>query len=237
MQKPFNDLRERLLRAGVAPRFIHRYLVELADHLRDLTDEEMRTGLSRNEAESAALGRLGTTDELARAMVEQRHFQSWCVRAPLAVFGVAPLCMLAAAWFVALFILWSGWKMFLPFADTPFGGGPVHGFANLYFQIGRATYFSAPVVVGWTMGMVAARQRLNAIWPVVAFLLVALAGGTLQVQATRAAGGAKHVGMSLASGPFGQVLFADLQHATIFLSLMLLPYLLWRAQRARRVSA
>ncbi len=29
MEKPFNELRERLLRAGVAPRHVRRYLSEL----------------------------------------------------------------------------------------------------------------------------------------------------------------------------------------------------------------
>src|SRR5438270_12767670 len=32
MAKPFHELRERLLRAGVPPRHVRRYLTELADH-------------------------------------------------------------------------------------------------------------------------------------------------------------------------------------------------------------
>src|SRR5487761_1581484 len=128
MTKPFHELRrelrgelrERLLRAGVAPRHVRRYLTELAEHLADLTAEEERAGRGRADAESAALVRLGRMDDLARAMIEQRQFQSWCARAPWAAFGLGPLFLLAGAWFVALFILWSGWKIFLPGADTPF---------------------------------------------------------------------------------------------------------------------
>ena len=101
MAKPFNELRERLLRAGVAPRHVRRYLTELADHLADLRAEEERAGRSRADAESAALIRLGGMDDLAKAMTEQRQFQSWCVRAPWATFGLAPLFLLAGAWFVA----------------------------------------------------------------------------------------------------------------------------------------
>src|SRR5579859_1830609 len=100
-----DELRERLLRAGVAPRHVRRYLAELRDHLADLTAEEERAGHGRAEAESAALVRLGGMDDLAKAMI-----------------GLAPLLYLAGAYFVACFILWSGWKMFLPGADTPFGG-------------------------------------------------------------------------------------------------------------------
>src|SRR5947199_7049207 len=90
MAKPFHELRERLLRAGVTPRHVRRYLAELADHLADLRAEEERAGRSRADAESAALARLGGVDNLAKAMIEQRQFQSWCVRAPWAMFCLAP---------------------------------------------------------------------------------------------------------------------------------------------------
>ncbi|WP_348268344.1 permease prefix domain 1-containing protein [Edaphobacter paludis] len=126
MTKPFHELRERLLEAGIAPRHVRRYLTELTDHLTDLTEEEERAGRSRADAESAALLRLGGIENLAKAMIEQRQFQSWSARAPWATFSVAPLLLLAGAYFVALFILWSGWKMFLPGADTPFGFRPSH---------------------------------------------------------------------------------------------------------------
>ena len=36
MPKLFDDLRARLLVAGVAPRYIRRYIAELEDHLADL---------------------------------------------------------------------------------------------------------------------------------------------------------------------------------------------------------
>src|SRR6185312_4452512 len=126
MSKPFRELRERLLRAGVAPRHARRYLNELADHLADLTAEEERAGRSRTDAESAALTRLGGIDDLAKAMTEQRQFQSWSVRTPWAMFSLTPLFLLAGFYLIAIMILWSGWKMFLPGADTPFGGVRVH---------------------------------------------------------------------------------------------------------------
>src|SRR6476661_1814466 len=101
MAKPFHELRERLLRAGIAHRHARRYLCELADHLADLRAEEERAGRSRADAESAALVRLGTMDDLAKAMIGQPQLQSWCVRAPWAMFGLAPLFLLAAAYLLA----------------------------------------------------------------------------------------------------------------------------------------
>src|SRR5438552_14580444 len=135
MAKPFHELRERSLRAGVAPRHVRRYLTELADHLADLRAEEERAGRSRADAESAALARLGGVDNLAKAMIEQRQFQSWCVRAPWAMFCLAPLCLLAGAYFVACVYLWFGWSIFLLGSYTLLGGrtGTGKGLGTIYF--------------------------------------------------------------------------------------------------------
>ena len=234
MPKPFPELRERLLRAGVAPRHVRRYLTELADHLADLTAEEERAGRSRADAESAALIRLGRIDDLAQAMIKQRWFQSRCVQAPWVMFGLAPVCVLSAAWLVALLILWSGWKVFLPRTDTPFV--PIKGFAIFYFGVGRLLYFTAPILIGWGIGIIAARQRLKAVWPTVGSVLIALIGGTAQVHASRL-GGVGHISMDFALGPSVQAISYSLFHAFLILSLAVLPYLIWRLQQAHSLSA
>ena len=231
MSKSFNELGERLLRSGVAPRHVRRYLSELADHLADLTAEEERAGRSRADAKSAALIRLGGMDDLARAMIEQRQFQSWSVRAPWAAFGVAPLLFLAAAWGVALFILWSGWNIFLPGSDTPFVR--IDGLAIVYFGIGKLIFFGAPILIGWGIGVVTIRQRLKPMWPAAGLALIALIGGTLKVgvtqpDATRRVG---HIYMGLTYGSAGQIIPDGLFHALVILSLAVLPYLIWRLQR------
>ena len=234
MPKPFHELRERLLRAGVAPRHVRRYLTELADHLADLSAEEEHAGRSRADAESAALIRLGGIDDLAKAMIEQRRFQSWCVQAPWAMFGLAPLCVLAAAWLVALLILWSGWKIFLPGTDTPFV--PIEGFAIFYFGVGRLLYFTAPILIGWGIGLIAARQRLKAVWPTAGSVLIALIGATVQVHASRP-GGVRHISMDFVLGPSLQAISYSLFHAFMIFSLAVLPYLIWRLQQAHSLSA
>ena len=237
MAKPFHELRERLLRAGVTPRHVRRYLTELADHLADLRAEEERAGRSRADAESAALARLGGVDNLAKAMIEQRQFQSWCVRAPWAMFGLAPLCLLAGTYFVACVYLWFGWKIFLPGADTPFVSptGPIYGIANMYFQAGKFYYFSVPVLVGWAIGLIAARQRLKAVWPTVGLVLIAWMGATSRIHASRTAvpGGLGHISMNFFTlGASGQAISDGLLHALVILTLTVLPYLIWRLQKA-----
>jgi hypothetical protein len=236
MPKSFNELRERLLRAGVAPRHVRRYLAELADHLADLRAEEERAGCSRAEAESAALKRLGGIDDLSKAMIEQRQFQSWCVRAPWAMFGLAPLFVLAGAYFVACLILWSGWKIFLPGTDTPFV--PIDGFAIFYFGVGRSLYYSAPILIGWGIGLIAARQRLAAVWPSLGLILVALVGGSAEVHASRPAvpGGVGRISMNLALGSSLQDIVHPMFNALVILSITLLPFLIWRLFKAHSTS-
>jgi hypothetical protein len=237
MAKPFDELRERLLRGGVAPRHVRRYLSELGDHLADLTAEGECAGHNREDAESAALVRLGRMDDLASAMIAQRQYQSWCVRAPWAVLGLAPLFGLAGAWFIALFILWSGWTIFLPAADSPFIR--IHGFAIFYFGVGRMIYFGAPLLIGWGVGLIAARQRLQTSWPVAGLVLIALMGGTAQVNASRTAvaSGVGHISMGFALGSSVQGIAGSLVHALVILSLTVLPYLAWRLRSDRALSA
>jgi hypothetical protein len=244
MPKPshelLNELRERLLRAGIAPRHVRRYLHELADHLADLTAEEEGGGRSHADAESAARVRLGSMDDLAKAMTERKEFQSWCVRAPWAMFGFAPILFLAGSYLIALLILWSGWKIFLPGSDTPFvridGSAITDVLAIFYFQVGRFLYFTAPILVGWGIGLVAARQRLKAVWPAVGLVLIALIGGTAQVHASRTAvpGGLGHIRMDFAMGPSVQ---GSLFHALVIFSLAVVPYLIWRFRKAHFFSA
>ena len=234
MAKPFSELRESLLRAGVAPRHVKRYLTELADHLNDLKVEEERAGHNPVDAESAALIRLGGTDELAKAMIEQRQFQSWCVRAPWAMFGVAPVLILVGVYFVACLILWSWWKIFLPRIDMPFA--QLNGLANFYLVVGWLLYYGAPIFVGWGIGFIAVRQRLWTVWPFVGLILTTWIGCVAQVHVRRTVvpGGSGHVSMGFSLGPSVE---SSLLYGLWSLSLMMTPFLFWRLEKGTLLSS
>lgn len=237
MATQFHELREQLLRAGVAPRHVRRYLSELADHFADLTEEEQQGGRNVAQARSAALVRLGKTENLAEALVRQRQFQSWCTRAPWVMFSVIPLICLGAAYLIACFYLWWGWKVFLPGADTPFGAlpAPTDSLANMYFQVGKFYYYSAPILVGWTIGIVATRQRLKALWPTVGLVLIAWMGATARIQASRTAvpRGLGNVSMEFFTlGSSSQTVSQSMLLALAIFTLAILPYLVWRLRRA-----
>ncbi|HEX5233926.1 MAG TPA: hypothetical protein VFW25_01205 [Silvibacterium sp.] len=235
MAKQFNELRERLLRAGVAPRHVARYLRELSDHLADLIAEEERGGRSRADAESAAMRRLGAMEDLCRAMTEQRRLRSWSARAPWAVFGGGSLLVLAAAYFVACAYLWFLWQVFLPGADTPFGqrnAGPIYGWQNICFQAGKYFYIAAPVLVGWGMAWVGARQRVRAVWLAGGLALIAWMGSTAHIQASRTAvpGGLGHIRMDFFAP--GQ----NLAGMLVTFAIVAMPYVIWRWRRAESLS-
>ena len=170
------------------------------------------------------------------------QFHSWCVRAPWAVFGLAPLLLLAGAYFIACLYLWSVWTIFLPGADTPFGfrsSGSPYGFENLSFQFGKFYYFGAPILVGWGIGFVAARQKMKAIWPIMGLLLVALMGGTAEIHASRKVvpAGLGHIRMDFfAFRPSAQGLYGAIFHALAILLVTVLPWLIWRRLQRSRSS-
>ncbi|HUA96742.1 MAG TPA: permease prefix domain 1-containing protein [Terracidiphilus sp.] len=237
---PFRELSERLLRAGVAPRHVRRYLAELSDHLSDLTAEEQRAGRTRADAEAAALARLGDTDRLAAAMLGKPQLRAWSARAPWAAFGLAPLCLLGAAYGLSCVYLWLGWHAFLPAADTPFGGhprSPIYGFENLYFQAGKFFYIGAPLLVGWGIALVAARQRLSVAWPLVGWALVAWMGATARITASRSLvpHGLGHISMAFfVPGPDAAA--SALASAVVMLLLGALPYVVWTVSRTRGLA-
>ena len=226
MQKPFHEVRERLLGAGIAPRHVRRYVAELTDHLADLTAEEQRAGHSQEDAKCAALLRLGKPNDLIRAMLEQRQFQAWCVRAPWAIFGLAPILLLSAAQFIAVRILLSGIPKFMRNSTaTPFAH---HEWFFVWFCIGLIIYFGAPVLIGWAIGLIAIRQRLKIIWPVIGLTLVAFLAGTMQLHA-------RALGISILS-PAVYGYCYGLLHAVVIFSLAALPYVYWRLQKVPSVD-
>jgi hypothetical protein len=56
---PFDAVAETLLKGGIAPRHVRRYVRELAEHLDDLTAQQRAAGYDREGAASRARARLG----------------------------------------------------------------------------------------------------------------------------------------------------------------------------------
>jgi hypothetical protein len=176
MSLQFGELRERLLRAGVAPLHVRRYLTELGEHFADLKAEEERAGRNRAEADSVAAARLGSIDSLAATMIAQKGLRSWAARAPWAVFGIAPVAIMAGACAMAMFLMWLGVTLIGNEAlGSDAQGSPIiQRWQIILFRFEDFVDQVLPFLTGWGIGIIAIRQRRPLAWPLIGLALIAL---------------------------------------------------------------
>ena len=90
-----SELRNYLLRSGVAPRHVLRTVAELNDHYEDLVDSATVAGADMKEAHIRARDDLGDLRDVARAVCAQPELRSWVHRFPYVALIVYPLTCLA----------------------------------------------------------------------------------------------------------------------------------------------
>lgn len=225
MPKPFDRLGERLLAAGVAPRYARRYLAELAEHLDDLTAEENRAGHDPETAKARALARLGTADDLAAAMAGRPEFRSWAARTPwaaLVIFVIVPplaLTMIFTMTVISVVFFVQAHRP-LPMAQPDLPGW----FATLSAMMFRFESLVLPVLLGWGVAALAIRQRILSLWPAIGLAVIAVFGAASQLSVT----------FPTTAGTHGEISFGMYIHSAeiyrLLLNLVLVsaPYLAWR---------
>ncbi|MBB6251990.1 hypothetical protein [Nitrospirillum iridis] len=227
----FDRLHERLLTAGIAPRHARRYITELREHASDLTAEEMAAGCSRIDAETRALARLGNQDELAQALLRRGDFRSWGARAPWAVYGIGAVLSTLATFVVALATIAAIIETHRPAPDAH----PVlpHWFGNAVTIISYVQSLVLPLLIGGGFAVMAARQRMPALWPSLALLAVGVlgAGSMWSIQPPATPDSQWSVGIGFVLFPPYMHLDTALGHIVVNLMLTLLPYLSWHAWR------
>jgi hypothetical protein len=190
-----------------------RYAAEFEEFLK-IGDGGLRA--SANVVLSAFYERLFPTRG-AKTDQPSDSFQYWCVRAPWAMFVLFPILVLAVAYFFACLYLWFGWRIFLPAADTPFGQAcrPIYGAKNIYFQAGKFYYLCAPILVGWAIELIAARQRVKSAWLIVGLVPIAWIGSAAQIHASRTGshGGLGYIGMDFPLGSSIHSIYESPLHA------------------------
>ncbi len=173
----FAGLEDRLLRGGIAPRHVKRYLRELAEHLADLTEEQRAAGFDEADAAARARAALGPDQELADAMLRQRDFRSISARFPWAVFGIMPPLVVVFAFFLLLPLMIILGHL----------GGAV-GTDNKWLQPVPAWFdwsmtvlvLAANLLIGMALAFLlaglAARQRMKLAWPMAGMALILMLG-------------------------------------------------------------
>lgn len=166
MPDAFAALGETLLRAGIAPAQIRRYLAELRDHADDLAEQFERDGASPDDARRRALQYLGDNDALALPLLVQPRFRSWAARLPGLCFLALPLLsQLLASALLILVLIGAATAL-----DRP------HLLPDLGSMIAIA-WLILPVATAWLVLPAAHRRRARLHYP----LLGLLAGAALAV--------------------------------------------------------
>lgn len=232
-------LSEHLLRAGVAYRHVRRYMRELHDHYEDALREELAKGSDRSLAEQAAWARLGNEEELARSVLAQPALRSTAARFPALVFGAAPVFI----WFALLALILF---VFSIFDDTYEPARAPSWVLGSWYAVLLLCVRLLPVILGVLTLMASARQRTALYWPIIATAIVALLGGTIDVNLTLAAiPEASQLGMhstllpmifpspALFGEPNGLELAGGLVRAALMVGIAATPYVIWRIRQSR----
>jgi len=242
MPAPFDALEDLLLRGGIAPRHVKRYLRELSEHLADLTAAQAEAGFDAGDAAARARAALGPDQELADAMLKQRDFRSISARFPWAVFGILPA--LAAIVGVGLPVL----LIFLAAEAGKHLFGLQRGFVEPHWL---QLAMTAPLEAGNLLAMpltallltiIAWRQRLSPFWLLLALAVMAplVIQASIEFPATaeiaRKKGAALSLGLGLStSGAYAE--FKNLLWLAAHYGLSLLPvaWLFWAQRRLAKV--
>lgn len=161
---PFEAIAETLLKGGIAPRHVRRYIGELTDHLEDGIAHQKAAGYDEQDARIRARALLGDDRELTAAMLEQTRFRSWPARLPWLIFVIAPFFVLTACLLALLLPIFA------------IGDGAQH----IYNATGISPDFLRPLswvlltglnlltlpLLALGMGALAHRQRINPLWPI-----------------------------------------------------------------------
>jgi hypothetical protein len=166
---PLENVRHQLLRAGVPPRFAGRYVVELREHLADLTERERKAGLNPTAASERARELLGSEAQLTQAMIATAP-RTLAARAPWAVFVLLPVMALLA---VMAAIVAFMFQLLNPLYAAWPGGVPTMHVGIIAAASFITTYLLGPAMAG-TCVVIALRQHLSSLWVWIGLVLIAL---------------------------------------------------------------
>ena len=165
-------LRETLLRAGLSPRHIERYLRELREHRDDIAEHLQVTGLSANAARRQAEHHLGDRNALLLPMLADRRFRSLAARWPVVFYLAFPLVLQAGFVTAGVFVL-------LMAAGT--GLRPAMGDLG---NVMALLLLANPVIVAWLTLLAARRRRAALTWPILGACVGAALAAALQLGVT-----------------------------------------------------
>ncbi|MBV9549701.1 MAG: hypothetical protein JO256_08535 [Alphaproteobacteria bacterium] len=225
--QPFENVREELLKAGIAAGAINRYVIELREHLADLTAKERGNG---GDAMARARTLMGSDTQLVQAMLDRKPPRALSVKAPWAVFGLAPVvAIVALSWLIAMAMMRLMWPMrdLMP-AQMP--GSYQALIAGVTIFTG---YLIGPLLAATSIA-IALRQRLSSAWVWMGLVLIALFSGFFAFHAPDAERPMYGAALVVMHGgrvdPTGTLILVALRAGILFT----LSAIAWRMLKARQ---
>jgi len=175
-QPRFDDVRERLLRAGIAPRHVRRYIGELGDHFDDLVSEELAEGSARGAAEQSARTRLGSDEHLAKVMLARPELRSLSARYPWAVFLLGPAALPVVALFAAVLAEAALFNVISMFYRSSAHLPPPVWFTESVAAWNWSATHVPPLAIAILLCLMSIRQRMKPAWAIAGVGIACLAG-------------------------------------------------------------
>lgn len=170
----FTALRERLLRAGVAPRAVRRAIGELEDHFEDVRRELEAGGLDPKDARSQADARMGSEEALIASMLARPELMSWARRWPAVAFALLPVPAFTASFVASIVALACVGRL----AHVLLGIGFARSAGLQLVTQGFSLWilWALPTAAAVVCAYAAWRRRVSLLWPAVGILLVGVLG-------------------------------------------------------------
>ncbi len=187
--QPFENVREQLLKAGIAAGHVNRYVMELREHLADLTAKERGNGADAGQAAARARTLMGSDAQLVQAMLDRSPPRALSVKAPWAVFGLLPvvgLFLIIMVTAMGMMRLTVPVRAQLP-ADMP------GGYQALIAAVSLFTSYALGPLAAAVCITIALRQRLTSAWVWTGLVLIALFCGLFGFYAPSAPGMPYHM--------------------------------------------
>ncbi len=175
MRRPqFSALRERLLRAGVAPRAVRRTIAELEDHFDDVRRELEAGGLDPKDARSQAYARMGSEEAIVASTLARPELMSWARRWPAVAFALLPAPAFAASFVGSIAVIACLGHLAHSWLGVGLGRSPGLQLFSRCFALW--ILWALPTAAAAVCTYAAWRRRISLLWPAVGIVLVGVLG-------------------------------------------------------------
>lgn len=190
----FNRLKIRLLRGGIAPKFVRRTIQELQQHLEELIAQEKSAGISETEARAIAFGKLGDEDKLVSEALARKEIRSWSSRYSKSFFSIFP--------FATYLLFMIGFVYFGIGAISDRAGIEVNGeMQSFYITLARVIlffveYLITPMIAA-AFAILAVKRNIPMLWPIVGIVILSFFGSGFETTVHETVPGSREGGITL----------------------------------------